>query len=91
MPVQATVPSLPAPFPALPTVAEHVRCLPCTSCWARVGQPCAVTAPPREFADHLRRYLDAERGGLITRAELLDVLAPLDAIACTVVIPEAAA
>ena len=51
------------------TPAAEVRRVRCTLCWAPAGHPCQRS--PR--ADHLQRWIDAYRDGLLSKAELGEV------------------
>ena len=77
--------SMPAiiPQPTLITLAARSPVCPC--CWALPGKPCTVSWPP---GDHLARYQQAERAGLIDRDQLAAVVAGLTVIAGHVVIAE---
>jgi hypothetical protein len=57
---------------------QGARLLVCPQCWQRQCLPCSVSGPP---ADHLARHMEAERRGLITRAELAGIVGQLDVIA----------
>lgn len=70
------------PLPA----AERVRQAQCGQCWSPSGTPCQ--RHPR--GEHLARYMRAERRGLISRAELVTVVAALDVIAPHVIIVDGA-
>jgi hypothetical protein len=69
-------------IPQAPPV-DRVRLVNCPQCWQRPGKPCSITGPA---ADHLARYVQAEREGLITRAELDEVAEGLEVIAAHVMI-----
>ena len=51
------------------TPAAEVRRVRCTLCWSAPGGPCQRS--PR--ADHLQRWIDAYRDGLLSKAELGEV------------------
>jgi hypothetical protein len=55
----------------------------CPACWARPGRPCTVAGPD---GDHLARWLDAERAGCISRAQLTEVVAGLEVIAAHAIV-----
>jgi hypothetical protein len=70
-----------------PVTVERVRLANCAQCWQRLGRPCTINGTP---GDHLARWQRAERRGLITRAELAAVVAPLEVIAAHVIIRDGA-
>jgi hypothetical protein len=64
-------------------VAEQgARRVTCGFCWQAPGEPCTADG------FHLARFLRAHRRGLITRAELVTVLATLTVIAEGAVVTE---
>src|SRR5260370_31977766 len=66
------------------TLAEQgARRVTCGFCWQAPGEPCTAGG------FHLARFLRAHRRGLITRAELVTVLATLTVIAEGAVVTEA--
>ena len=69
-------PQLPRTLRAL--AMQGARLLVCPHCWQRRWLPCSVSGPP---GDHLARHMEAERRGLITRADLVRLIAQLDVIA----------
>src|SRR5947207_15462837 len=62
---------------------EHARSVLCPLCWARAGRPCTLTGPA---GDHLARWLEAERRGVITRGQLAAVVTGLEVIASHVIV-----
>lgn len=71
-----TVPTTTAQTAALALLA------PCGHCWQPPGCPCAPTG------QHLARYLRAERRGVIDRSALTAVIARLDVLAPSVLVPD---
>jgi hypothetical protein len=59
------------------------RSLVCPMCWSRPGRPCTITGPA---GDHLSRWLEAERQGLVTREQLVAVVAGLDVVAAHIIV-----
>lgn len=55
----------------------------CPQCWHRPGRPSSLSGLP---GDHLARHMEAERRGLITRADLVRLIAQLDVIAAHVLV-----
>ncbi len=64
-----------------------VRTGSCTLCGARSGRPCQR----RPRADHVQRWLDAYRAGLITKAVLAEAVSAVTIITRWQVVPERAA
>jgi hypothetical protein len=60
----------------------------CPQCWSRPGRPCTVAGPD---GDHLARYLDAERAGVIGREQLAEVVGSLEVVASHVIVRDGAA
>jgi hypothetical protein len=58
--------------------AQKARTVICEMCWALPGRCCSVSGPP---GDHLCRWVQAERAGLVTRVELAEVIAALPVVA----------
>jgi hypothetical protein len=67
--------------------AQEVRRVRCSLCWAPPGEPCQR----RPRADHLQRWLDAYRDGLLSKAELGQAISALVIITRWQVVPEAVA
>jgi hypothetical protein len=64
------------------TPTQRARLVNCGSCWAKPSAACTPAG------DHLARYQRAERRGLVTRAELVSVVATLDIIAAGAIVAE---
>jgi hypothetical protein len=69
------------------TPAREVRRVRCTLCWAPPGGPCQRS--PR--ADHLQRWIDAYKDGLLSKAELGEVFGQVVVITRWQVVREAVA
>jgi hypothetical protein len=67
--------------------AGTARLVLCPQCWQRPGRPCTITGPA---GDHLARWLEAERRGVITRDQLVAVVATLEVIAAHVIVRDGA-
>ena len=64
------------------TPAERARLVNCGRCWARPGAACTPAG------DHLARYQRAERRGLVSRAELVSVVATLRVVAAGAIVED---
>jgi len=62
---------------------QGARLLPCPQCWQRPARPCTVSGTP---GDHLARYQEALRRGLITSGELASVISELPVVAPHVIV-----
>ncbi|MGO9081702.1 MAG: hypothetical protein ACLQDY_22100 [Streptosporangiaceae bacterium] len=67
--------------------AEAVRAIRCTLCFAPPGRACQEH--PR--ADHVQRWLDACRAGLVGKAEVGEAVSAVTIITKWQVVPERAA
>jgi hypothetical protein len=78
--MQPTIPQ--TTLPAAPQ-----RRISCRLCWASAGRPCTVSGPP---GDHLARLIAAVKLGLLTEAELTEVVGSIEVIADHVIVLERA-
>ncbi|MGO9078140.1 MAG: hypothetical protein ACLQDY_03750 [Streptosporangiaceae bacterium] len=67
--------------------AEAVRAVRCSLCWAPPGRACQE----RPRADHVQRWLDACRAGLVSKAGVGEAVSAVMIITRWQVIPERAA
>ena len=58
-----------------PSPAELVRTTLCPLCWAAPGRCCAIGPLP---GNHLSRWVEAVKTGLLSKADLADVIGNLD-------------
>lgn len=68
-----------------PAQMAPARRIKCDLCWAAIGKPCTVAGPP---GDHLIRLIAAVRLGLLSKAELADVVGSIEVLADHVMIME---
>jgi hypothetical protein len=66
------------------TAAELARTLMCALCWASAGTACQR----HPAGDHLNRYEDAERRGVLGRQLLAGIVARLDPAGPHVIVPD---
>ena len=71
----------------VPSSERSVRSLVCPLCWAASGRTCTITGPD---GDHLARWLEAERRGVITPDQLAAVVGTLEVTAAHVIVRDGA-
>ena len=64
-------------------LADAALLVLCPLCWQRPGRPCTITGPA---GDHVARWLEAERRGVITRDQLAAVVGRLEVVAAHVIV-----
>jgi hypothetical protein len=61
------------------------RRISCALCWQSEGRPCTVSGPP---GDHLIRYVNAVKLGLLSKAELAAAIGGVEVLADHVILLE---
>lgn len=72
-------------IPQTTTQPVPARRILCGLCWAPIGKPCTVGGLP---GDHLVRYVESVKAGLLSKGELAAAIASLTVIADHVMIME---